>query len=191
MKQLLLLLALLLATPLAHAQKVKEDDSPPTLPIDPDTHLVTYTGVVEVPGTSQAQLYSRAYEWVVKSYKSAPDVLQMQDKESGKIILKGNTHALIRGRDGGIVNHTFSIYLKDGKYKYDVTDFVNVNPTPKGDYGLGHFENDKPSITMPMMNGIIQKSWNILRRNTDADIKAMLADLQAAMTVKTKDKSDF
>ncbi|WP_310393653.1 DUF4468 domain-containing protein [Hymenobacter sp.] len=161
------------------------------LPIDPESKMVTYTGVVEVAGATQAQLYSRAYEWVVKSYKSAPDVLQMQDKESGKIILKGNTHAYIRGRDAGLVNHTFSIYLKEGKYKYEVTNFNNVNPTPKGEFGFGRFENEKSSFTMPMMNGIIQKSYNILRRNTDTDIKAMLADLQAAMTGQSKDKSDF
>jgi hypothetical protein len=190
MKHLLLLLALLMASP-AIAQKVKEDDSPMALPVDSDTHKVTYSGVVEVAGATQAQLYSRAYEWVVRTYKSAPDVLQMQDKESGKIILKGYTHALVRGRECGPVSHTFSIYLKDGRYKYDITDFVNTNQTSRGDYGMGAFENEKPSISMPGMNGIIQKSWNILRRNTDADIKAMVADLQAAMTTQTKDKSDF
>lgn len=195
MKHLLLLVALLLASPLAHAQKAKEDDSTPTLPRDPDTKQVTYTGVVEVPGATQAQLYSRAFEWVAKRYNSAKDVVQMQDKESGKIVVKGITtgHAA-KGHEYGTVTHTFSLYMKDGKYKYDITNFRHeyfATGRYAGDYSLGPFEDDEPKLKMALANGAIKKSWNILRRNTEADIKALITDLEATMTAKIKDKSDF
>lgn len=53
-----LLLALVLLSPVpAHAQKAYDGETAPILPTDPDTHLVAYTGVVEVAGATQAQLY--------------------------------------------------------------------------------------------------------------------------------------
>ena len=196
MKYLVLVLAFLLATPAAYAQKEKEyeGETAPTLPIDPESHLVAYTGVVEVLGVTQAQLYSRAYEWVAKNFKSAQDVIQMQDKESGKIIAKGNVKAFIKKYPQGHNSFTLSIYVKDGKYKYDITNFKNENQVVgrySGDYSMGNFEQEKPSFKMAMMNGRIQRSWNILRYNNDLEMKATIASLEAAMTAKTKDKSDF
>lgn len=202
-KRLLLALALLSAAPAAYAQKEKakeyDGEIAPVLPIDPDTHLVAYTGVVEVPGATQAQLYSRAYEWVAKNFNSAQSVIQMQDKESGKIIAKGVIKAFIKKYDSGYNSFTLSLYLKDGKYKYDITNFSNEHKTTVvgksdrygGDYSMGKFEQEKPSFQMAMMNGRIQKSWNILRYNNDLEMKAQIASLEAAMTAKTKDKSDF
>jgi hypothetical protein len=186
----LLLLLLLAAASTAHAQKASnEDDTPPTLPTDPDTHLVAYTGVVDVPSTTQAQLYSRAYEWVVKTYNSPKDVIQMQDKESGKIIVKASSKARITKYDSGYNLYTFSIYVKEGKYKYDVTDLRNehvvLNGQYVGDYSLGRFEQVEPNIKTKQS----QRGWNNLRRNAEADIKALLTSLQAAMVAK--DKSDF
>ncbi len=186
----LLVLLLLVTIPTVYAQKASNaDDTPPTLPTDPDTHLVAYTGVVEVPGTTQAQLYSRAYEWVVKTYNSPKDVIQMHDKESGKTIVKASSKARITKYDSGYNLYTFSIYVKEGKYKYDVTDLRNehivLSGQYAGDYSLGRFEQAEPNIKTKQS----QRAWNNLRRNAEADIKALLASLQAAMTAK--DKSDF
>lgn len=199
-KRLLLALALLSAAPAAYAQKEKlkeyDGEVTPALPIDPDSHLVAYTGVVDVAGATQAQLYSRAYEWVAKNFKSAQDVIQMQDKESGKIIAKGTVKAYVKKYDQGYNFFTLSIYVKDDKYKYDITNFRNEHKVPPsryggGDYSMGNFEQEKPSFQMAMMNGRIQKSWNILRYNNDLEMKAQIASLEAAMTAKVKDKSDF
>jgi hypothetical protein len=197
-KRLLLAFALLGTAPAAYAQKEKEYDGEvaPVLPIDPDTHLVAYTGVVEVPGATQAQLYSRAYEWVAKNFNSAQNVIQMQDKESGKIIAKGVVKAFVKKYDSGYNSFTLSLYLKDGKYKYDITNFSNEHKTVGTKYGpsdssMGKFEQEKPTFQMAMMNGRIQKFWNILRYNNDLEMKATVASLEAAMTAKTKDKSDF
>jgi hypothetical protein len=199
MKHLLLVAGLLLAAPVAHAQKgkaekVKDDTTPPTLPIDPDTHLVSYTGVVEVTGVSQAQLYSRAYEWIAKNYKSANDVIQMQDKESGKLIAKGLLPVSLKGRAAGNVEHTLSVYVKDGRYKYEFTSLRHqymATGQHGGDYSMGPFENAEPTLRIAFVNGQIKKSWDQIRRNTENDITAMTASLEAAMTGKTKDKSDF
>lgn len=48
-----------------------------------------YTEVVNANGKSSDQLYSTAREWFAESFKSANNVLQMDDPVAGKLIGKG------------------------------------------------------------------------------------------------------
>src|SRR6185312_12849833 len=99
------------------------------LPVDPSTHLITYTGVVQVSGT-QSELYSRAREWFAKTYNSAQSVIQMDDKD--KIVGKPLMIAYYKNYHFGRIYYTVSVYLKDGKYKYEFTNFYH-----KGQYTGG------------------------------------------------------
>lgn len=154
------------------------------LPVDATTKLLTLTEVVEVPGATQAQLYSRAYEWVAKAYNSANAVVQMHDKESGKIIGKGVTRVLTRGgTELGYVRHTLSIYVKDGKYKYELTGLEHVSSTPGGHSG-GPLEQDKPLDIW-----LSASQWTRIKRETTGQIRVVARNLRRAMTAK--DASDF
>lgn len=186
MKILFLLISLALAAPAVRAQNA------PALPIDPTTHLVAYSAVVDIPGATESELFRRARAWALRRYKGDAAVLQVQDAATGKIIVKGHTQALVNGHNCGPVGHVLSIrILKDGQYRYEVTNFVNTHPTPAGDYGMGPFEREKPRLasayTDETTEAIIQKNWNLLRINTDDEIKTMLGYLQAAMTDQTQD----
>ena len=186
MKTLLFLLTLTLTAPAVRAQ------DPPTLPVDPTTHLVAYSAVVDIPGATESELYRRARAWALRRYKGDASVLQVQDAATGKIIVKGRTQALVNGRNCGPVGHVLSIrVLKGGQYQYHVTNFVHTNATPTGDYGMGPFERDKPHLasayTDEVTDALIQKTWDLLRVNTDDEVKTMLGYLQAAMTDTTQD----
>lgn len=186
MRTLLLLLTLALATPAARAQDA------PTLPVDPTTHLVAYSAVVDIPGATESELFRRARAWALRRYKGDAAVLQVQDPAGGKIIVRGRTQALVNGHSCGPVGHILSIrVLKAGQYQYNVTQFINTNATSNGDYGMGPFEREKPHLvsayTDETTDALIQKTWNLLRANTDNEIKIMLGYLQAAMTDTTQD----
>jgi hypothetical protein len=195
LKSLLLGCALLLATTTTYAQKapkVKDNTTQPTLPTDPDTHLVDYSGVVEVAGATQDQLYSRAFDWIAKTH-SATAATALQDKEKGKLSVQGTTHPHYHGNEFGSVTHTLSIYVKDGKYKYDFTNFRHdyvVAGQHGGDASLGPFENEEPK-KMIAMSGLMHRVWNSIRNETDTQVKEMIASLETAMSGKIKDKSDF
>ncbi len=49
---------------------------------------VTFKVIDSVKG-SQNQLYIKAYQWMANTFNSAKEVIQMQDKEAGKLIGKG------------------------------------------------------------------------------------------------------
>ncbi len=139
MKHLLLLLALVLTAPLAHAQK--EKDAPLTLPMDADTKQITYTGVIEVPGATKNELYARGKVWFANAFKSAQNVIQADDKEAGLVVGKGWAQTyitIIFTPASEKLWYTVKLSFKDGKYRYAITDFMfkgsvskyNMNPTP-------------------------------------------------------------
>lgn len=159
------------------------------LPVDPVTKLITYEGVVEVPGVSKADLYTRAYAWIAKTYRSANDVIQMQDKEAGQLVAKGLTRVTARAMgmdmDAGVVRHTLSIYVKDGKYKYVITNLKHDDLRPKA-ASVGPLESEN----LPF--GMSKKVWANMKGQANRDIYNMVADLQSTMTLKgAKDPSDF
>lgn len=154
------------------------------LPVDATSKLLTLTEVVEVPGATQAQLYARAYEWVAKAYNSANAVVQMHDKDSGKIIGKGVTRVLTRGgAELGYVRHTLSIYVKDGRYKYELTSLEHVTSVPGGHSG-GPLEQDKPLDIW-----ISAGQWTRIKRETTGQLRAVAKNLRRVMAAK--DASDF
>lgn len=72
----------------------------------------TITEVVSVDTTlTKANLYSNALGFFALEFKSANDVIQMKDVETGKVIGKG----IVDGR-----SITIGISCKNGKYKYDI-----------------------------------------------------------------------
>lgn len=177
-----------LISPDAPAEPVKLLDGTP-LPFDEETHRITYQGVVEVPSVSKDQLYVRAHEWVAKTYRSANDVIQMQDKEAGQLITKGLTrvtlHVMGMNADAGVIRHTLTIYVKDARYKYILSNFVHEDLRPKAT-SVGALEGQD----LPF--GMGKKQWDELRREADQDARRLVSELQAAMTVKAgKAASDF
>jgi hypothetical protein len=185
MNKLLFALALLLIALVAQAQPAKVSAKSPTLPIDPDTHLVAYTGIIEVPGTLQTQLYTRATTWVAQHYPTATSAVQ--DKETGKIIVQGIAYPPAPAGFASSVTYTLSLYVKEGKYKYDFTGFRH-EAKAGDDISLGAFENEK--VGNALTRGVMQKSWNVIRNETATQIQSLIVSLAAAMN-GAKDKSDF
>jgi hypothetical protein len=158
------------------------------LPIDSLTGKITYTEVVSVDTLSNKQeLFSRAREWFAKAYKSSKSVIQMEDKESGKIVGKALMPIFFKYmglQPGGNINYTISVYLKDGKYKYEITDFYHTGlsgnyPIPDG----GACEN-----LMTLNKGIYgmsyKNTYGLYLFQMDENIKALVFDLKTAMKTK-------
>lgn len=146
----------------------------PNLPIDSSSGKITYSEVVTLKDTvSKNELFSRAKICFVHLFKNSNNVIQNEDKEAGNIIGKGNikvyARALGTNYDGGYVNFTLSIAIKDGRYKYTITDFVHEGATP-----AGNLENGKPKAW-------ILKQWNSIISQTDDGIKSLISSIKLEM----------
>lgn len=86
-----------------------------------------YSEVIKVPGKTAIQLYGSAREWFAESFKSANDVLQLEDQTNGKLIGKGSMPIIIKYNSMlvsvPIILHatfTIKVAVKDSVYKYEI-----------------------------------------------------------------------
>lgn len=164
----------------------------PNFPIDTETNRVVYTEVVNVDSTiTKNQLFSKAREWFAKAYNSSINVVQMADKESGKIIGKALLSVKMKtvfnsDYDGGNINYTISVYLRDGKYKYEITDFYH-----EGAYtSSGTIPDGKSVVNMMNLNkgywgNSYEKTYLYFLIQMDNKIKSLISDLKISMNTKT------
>ena len=172
----------------------------PNLPIDSLSGKITYTEVVYVDSLANKQeLFSRAREWFAKAYKSSTKVIQMEDKESGKLVGKALMKVYFKERignrylPGGYINYTISIYIKDGRYKYEITDF----------YHTGEYVNDEDKVpdggaSEKMINATkgfwglsYKKTYLLFLYQMDDNIKDLIGTLKTAMITKALKKDDW
>jgi len=104
----------------------KGEKAPP-LPVDPETGRFQYQEVVTVEGASADELYARAKNFVVDAYKSAKAVIDLDDPAAHRLVARGNFQIewslAVR-----TVNHKLSIEVKDGRYRYTLSEFVAEFP---------------------------------------------------------------
>lgn len=106
------------------------------------------TNVIEVPETNKEILYDRAKVWVARIFRSANDVIQLDDKGNGRLIAKGNINypapAFVPGTNyDGRFDFMLTIEVKDGKYKYTIEDVYHESS--KSGYSAGNMMLEKPN----------------------------------------------
>jgi hypothetical protein len=129
---------------------------------------VVYTGIVEVTNSSKEELFARARKWIALTYKSAKDVIQLEDKESGELVAKGILLVPWMMAENHIF-HTFSISVKNDKFRYIIDALVVSRPSTVLD--------NHPIEQLP-------KSWGgkkNLYEKVDKEIKRTIASLETAM----------
>jgi hypothetical protein len=148
----------------------------------------TFSEVVEVPNVTKDELYIRGKSWFAKTFKSANNVIQMDDKDAGKIIGKGaimiESNCTICGAsgihtsNGGPVSFTIEVSFKDNKFKYDITGLTHSAKSPGG-----NLENEKPDCGGMAMT---KKTWAAIKTQTEEKVLAMITSLKTAETSAAK-----
>lgn len=170
----------------AAAQKNMPLSAPVVLPVDPITHLITYEAVTQVQGATTEVLYKRAFDWFNSYYKNPTEVIRENDIENGKIV--GKPRFRISNppdkegtkTDAGLVQYTITVGVKDGRFKYELTEF---NWKQTSYYPLERWMDTKAQTYTPVYNHYLTQ--------TDDYVKEMIKNLKRAMMsdkpVKDKD----
>jgi hypothetical protein len=105
----------------------------------------TVTGVF-TSTKSKSELFALINKWISINYNSAQSVIQMNDPESGTIIIKGINEVTYMNKPGRVLvpnskvvpdelttkfNHTIEINVKDKKFRiiYTLTDIISPDST--------------------------------------------------------------
>jgi len=158
---------------------------------------LTYTEVVQVDSISQNELYNRAKLWFATIYNSSNDVIQVDNKEGGEFIGKAilkyipNIHSGNEQTKGNI-KYTIKIFVKEGRYKYIITDFIHDpygNHFGKSSMGLITTEKDCPK-PKPMAKGWSNKVWADIKTQIETNMISLIANLKESMSKTTESKND-
>ena len=164
MKKLILLFILISSVGIAQVVFPKDENG-----------NVTYAGTITVDSAlTKKELYSRAQEFFAKAFVSSLNVIQYQDKEEGEIIGKGNMSIKVDGRES-ILKFTLSIYVKDGKYKYIITDITSDE--------LGKIDSEKPAL-------ITKNQYKNIQWNADYEMTNLVKLIKEYMS-KPKEKDEW
>jgi len=113
----------------------------------------------------------------------------------GKAIIPYNPTMLnASARTIGNINYTIKIYVKDGRYKYEITDFTH-EPTGKsknGGLSFGIITNDD---TSPIRHKGQFKKWNNkvwidIKNQINDSTKPLIEDLKTKMVQKSEIQND-
>jgi hypothetical protein len=127
-------------------------------PIAPE-EMRTYEKIFNIPNTAKDELYVRANEWFVNTFKSAKSVIQFQDKEAGKIMGKYRLYITI-GKPVSITVGCTSIItvdVKDNRVRLYITGL-------ESDYGAD-MTTDLESIESAL------NTWNKLASTLEIALK--------------------
>lgn len=171
-------------------------------PFDPSNILpiehgsVLYSKVVPVKDISADELFKRAHLWFVNSFRSANEVLQMNDKKAGILIGKGNMEYYIKVKKSpinysGRIRFTLSVYVKDGRYKYEISSiYVENDGRYSSESAIESYVNANYSIINDKAMYRYTREFHYkLFKHIDKKIDLMITDLMLAM-MKTQPTSD-
>ena len=160
----------------------------PIFPVDSSSNKVVYSGVVSTNG-SKNDLYVKAKEWFVKTFSSANHVIQMDDKDAGKIMGKGLTRSFYTVMMTSVqheTNYLISVHVKDNRYKYEISNIVDEQGTSRIRYTLEELIDmvkNKKSGSSTIKKKVLPQ--------IDESIKALLTSLNNYMTKDQTKKEDF
>lgn len=141
-----------------------------------------YSEIDSVDAT-KSELYDRAYTYVVGAFKSAKDVVQLQDRERGKIIAKGkmvihtmtDTWGNVNGDD--YVDFTMTVDVKDGKARCQLSDFVHKNGFGAAYAEFGSLE----PITTRVVGKRQKQRYYLVKSEIDAQASSLLSQFRLSL----------
>ena len=142
---------------------------------------VNYSGVIEVPGTARVDLYQRARRWVVMTYQSNKNIIQLDDFDNFELI--GDGFYMDWWSSTVISNERVQVWQKirieahRAKISYEITGFRLV-------YTITNSEDAHKAI----VNSDIE-TWNQNRsgnrtkffEQVDSRVKELIESLESAL----------
>jgi hypothetical protein len=161
---------------------------------------INFKETIMVNGVDKGELYKRAKHWFVIAYKSPKDVLQLDDEDGGEIIGKAvltYDPTIFSGstQTRGVVRYTVKIFLKDGRFKYEFTDFIHdpfrnqYNQYGKLNFGLITTDIECPNPRFLQKNWS-NRVWDDIKEQINENIKLLVQHLEIHMKMPIETSKD-
>jgi hypothetical protein len=124
MKKTFLFFCMLMMAGAIHAQ---DTTLAGIVPVD-ESGMITWQGVVQVPGKSKDDLYKKGIEWVNSYFPNASSVTKKRSPEDG--LIEGAYSIRLTDEVNGqkvpskTINYRFKLEFRDGRFRYTINEFT-------------------------------------------------------------------
>lgn len=160
----------------------------------PESKTLTFYEVVAAEGATKNQLYSAALAWFGDTFGRAKTVLDVQDKERGRLVAKPSFAYAPKplvgsARIKGTVKYAVTVEVKDRKYRYTIDDFTHEGTPGQG--APSSFRLLTTDATCPYsVDGLTsagkQETWEHLKSLAKTQADTLMASLKKRMADATK-----
>ncbi len=150
---------------------------------------LSYSKVIQTDSVGIPTLYVAIYDWFASTYNTANDVIQLADKEAGVLIGNGSMKykygTYITKCNDGYIKYTIKVYVKDNRYKVELTNFTHIIKPENASYcELGLITTAEESKTK---KGIQKKTNEKVWKNIKLVVWEYSNNVFALLEEKTKD----
>jgi hypothetical protein len=106
----------------------------PKLPME--NNEITYKDNIELPGSTQEALYTRALYWLKQNLKS-DDIEMRPNKQTGHIAGKGKityNQNVVANNAAQAIYFDYDLYVREGGYSYNISNLKATIPAGSIDY---------------------------------------------------------
>lgn len=177
MRQILISFLLVVPTTLLAQAPVQ---TAPKLPVDNESHLVTYKAVVESGSAPMAELQKRAFSWANAYYKNPSDVIRERDTVNGKLTCKARLKITNppdkKGivTEAGLIEYTLKLDFKENKFRYTISE---INWKQKSYFPIERWIDQTAAGYQP--------SYSFYLQQTDELMKQLIKDMDKGMKQPT------
>jgi hypothetical protein len=163
-----------------------------------DQELI-YSDVVMIDGSSSSDLFKRGKIWFVESFVNSNNVIHLENENDNIIIGKGqfpynpkifNASA----RTVGIINYSIKLYFKDGRYKFELTNFTHESRSVSNyggiDFGLITSGSNCPNPKKGMGANWSDKVWTDIKEQIDCEVNQIIVSLKNGMQKQVQSNSN-
>ncbi|MEE6130474.1 DUF4468 domain-containing protein [Chryseobacterium arthrosphaerae] len=157
-----------------------------------------FEAVISLESKSKTELYETAKTWSSQTFNKTNNKVTTEDPELGEISGIGNyDYRASKKYMGsscveGPISYKFSLFFKDGKYKYSFHSFLH-----NGSRGPGCGRVDYGKLTIidkaPLNGKMIADdyAWNDLKEKTSELINSLVKSLNESLTKEPKTNSNW
>lgn len=152
---------------------------------------LSYEKVVEVDSTSKNILYNRAKSWVAKSLENPERAINLDDAESGTIILNLNFKydcKLSTGfaRYSGYISYNLELFFKENRYKFRFSNFIH--PT---EGTITESEEHPKDFKYKSERKYFNKLWKDIKLQIDTEVTDLSVLMEKEMVIPLESEKDW
>lgn len=157
---------------------------------------LSFEKIITIDSINKNDIYIKIKEWVGMTFVSAKNVIEVDDKDAGLLILSTlkdfNYGGMMYACYNGFLKCTIKIQIKDGRYKVIVTNFIHEvkkGNSPQCELGLITIDEEcNKEATLNATRKFNNKLW--LRLKSDSEIYASEIFEKINFSVSKAEKKD-